>query len=705
MALARSSLSKKAVSRVCHARRIPMIGRRQNSIYALMTLIVIVFFAKAASSELQKVSTPFEYSGYTHPEYSSFTTSSARVMMSDGVKLAVDIHLPSGGPATESFPVILEYLPYQRSTIDPVSGEIKDATTSEEGRFFLSHGYAFVRADMRGTGASTGWIMDFMPRLAKDGEQIINWIACQSWCNGSVGMMGSSYLGWAQTAAGEHALRSLKCITPECIPLDGYSGEAYPGGIYLDGFFKSFCEYMRLINLNYYLPNKGIHPAKPVIDEDGDGDLKDEIPIDANKDGSVLDDITPPKYPDGKDRIGEYLVATISHQKGNYDFGEWSSKCPFIDSPTPLHVNMYELSPSMHLAGLARNKIPIYNFGGWCDAFTRGTFELYCTLAKTNPSKVIIGPSYHDFPSGPLWNAFGVPSDKAEEMYLVEHLRFFDRYLKGVENGIDNELPVYIYVMNGAGWRFEKEWPLARQQVSRFYLNANGALTDVPSREGQDSYTADFTHNSSYGAKNGNRYMGIVGQTPDGFSIRTEKDKQCLTHTSAPFNSDTEVTGHPIAQLSVSSTADDGDFFVYLEDVNEKGEAVLVSEGQLRAGFKGLYNNNDIVRAGRTSMNVLPELPWHGFRQEQYDPKVFANDAVINLVIDLQPTSWVFKKGHSVRLSVACADYPTFRLHPTLSPQNNPDAPDNVIPTITVFHNALSESYVELPIIPKAIKE
>jgi hypothetical protein len=647
-----------------------------------------------------KTSKPFEYTGYSFPEYKSFKTTSEQVIMSDGAKLAVDIHLPADGPERASFPVIFEYLPYQRSTIDVETGRVYDITDTKEGKFYLSYGYAIVRADMRGTGASTGWLMDFMPRLAKDGEQLVGWIARQPWCDGNIGMMGSSYLGWSQTATASRCLRALKCITPECIPLDGYTGEPYPGGIYLEGFFTRFSEYMKLILRNYNLPDKGIRPTKPAVDENRDGELKDEIPVDVNKNGTFLDDISPPTYPDGKTRFGSYLIATVSHQKGDYDYGEWVSKCPFIDSASPLGYTMYDLSPTAHVSGLIRSRIPIYHFGGWFDGFTRGTFELYCTLAASNPSKVILGPSYHDFTSGPFWKYFGFSPEKVEEMYLTEHLRFFDRHLKGIINGIGEEPPVYIYVMNGNGWRFEKEWPLARQQPTKFLLDANNTLNAARSEDGSDSYKADFTHSSTYGENGGNRYLGIAGDAPSSPPIRTEKDKQCLVYTSEPVSSDTEVTGHPVAHLWVSSSADDGDFFLYLEDVDPSGPAMLVTEGQLRAGFAQLYDSKNMIRGGKFNVNVLPDLPWHGFQKNEFNPNVFANSAVVELVIDLNPTAWVFKQGHRVRLSIACADYPTFRLHPMLSPQNKPDAPDNIVPTVRVYRDASHTSYLELPIIP-----
>lgn len=650
------------------------------------------------------VSRPFSYSGYTKAEYSSFRTSSEYVIVSDGAKLAVDIHLPADGPARNAFPVIFEMTPYQRSTIDPVTGQVFDAAGTTEGKFFLSHGYALVRADLRGTGASTGWLMDFMWRLSRDGEQLVDWISQQAWCDGHIGMMGSSYLGWTQLATGARAHHALKCIVPECVPLDGYTGEAYPGGIFLEGFFRRFSAYMRMINRNEYHQARGIRPAKPVVDENKDGELKDEIPVDVNGNGTFLDDGATPVYADGKPHDGLFYKATTEHDKSNYDYAEWASARPFIDSITPMGHTMYNLSPSFYVPGLMRSAIPMYHWGGWFDAFARGTCELYCTMAQSNPSKLVMAPSYHDFTSGPFWKQFGLDSGATEEMYLVEHLRFFDRYLKDVQNGIDKEPPVLLYVMNGGGWRAEQEWPLARQTMVNYYFDAGKALAPVRSAEGADPYQAVLTCDSSYGERKGNRYLGLAMEAPETVPLRTDKDSQCLAYTSQAFPTDTEVTGHPLAHFWVSSTSPDADFFIYLEDVDPAGQAVLITEGQLRAGFAGLVDNKQMIMAGKNGIDVRPELPWHGFHKQQYNDKVFANGAVVELVIDFQPTSWVFKAGHSVRISIACADYPTFRLNSLVSPQNKPDAADNTVPTITVYRDTVHPSHVELPIIPASAK-
>ncbi len=666
----------------------------------LLVCVPITSTEGAAASEPVKVSRPFECAGFSKPEYITFRRFSEYVPMSDGVKLAVDVFLPTGGPGTKRFPAVMQYTPYDRSTIDLKTGRIGDFMQSIFNQFLLSYGYALVYADMRGTGASTGWLMDFMPQLAQDGGELVDWIAKQDWCDGKVGMLGGSYMGWSQIATAGQGRPALKCIVPAVVPLDGYTGEVYPGGIFCQGMVNRWSGGMYYQVRNYYDPAKGRLPATPVVDEDGDGKLADEVPLDTNGDGSFLDEGFPPKYSDGAPRKHVYYLATKDHEK-DYDYGSLTSKGMYIDTQSPLGFTGYDLGPSAHVPGVMASGVPVCNIGGWFDGFTRGTFELFCTMRKTNPSRIAIVPAYHDILGGPFWKYLGENPVAMKRKALLELLRIFDHYLKGIPNGIDKEPPICIYVMHGGGWRLENEWPLKRQVLTNYFLAAEHRLARKPAGDGADRYRADFTHDSRYGKNAGNRLLSLTGGTPDALPIRTEKDRQCLCYTSPAMDQDTEVTGHPIVRLHVSSTAAHGDFFVYLEDVDAEGQALLVSEGQLRAGFAGLRDNDRMILRGTKKIEVLPELPWHGYERADYVDGILASGKTIELVLDLQPTAWVFRKGHRIRMSLACADYPTFRLHPKLSPANKPDAKDNTVPTVTVHRADGCRSYLELPVIPR----
>ncbi len=659
-------------------------------------LIILVFIGCTEKSTY--VSLPMHYPSANNTIFNNFTTHSEYVSMSDGVKIAIDVFTPKEGPDQQQFPVVLAYTPYQRSQIDRETGKISDLSSSGLSKLLLSQGYVLVSADVRGTGASTGWLLDFMPEIWSDGKEVIDWIATQSWCDGNVGMMGGSYLGWSQTATASMQPKALKCIMPAVVPLEGYTGEVYPGGIYLDGFMKSWSQYQYLTTRNYYTKDIKVL-TKPVIDEDGDGNLLDEIPLDLNGNGTFLDDGFPPKYSDKSQRDHIYYNLTKEHDDKNYDYTEWTRDVYFYDAESPLGSAVYELGPTAHVKGIMDSKIPVYNVGGWFDGFARGSFELFETMKGANPSKIIMGPGYHDYAGGPFWKYFNISDEEARKIYHIEHLRFFDRYLKGENNKIENEPPILIYIMNGKGWRFENEWPLERQTLKRYYPGYGYRLLANVEEVGTQNFKSNFSHSSVYGANKGNRWLGIAAHEPDSLPYRTELDKISLVFDSEPQVSDMEVTGHPIANLFITSSADYGDFFIYLSDVDENGNALLVTEGQLRAGFAALHDN-DIMIKTHSGIDVLPDLPWHGFEKEHYEDEILANGKIVELKIDFHPTSWVFRKGHKIRLSIACSDHPTYRLHPKLAPKNDPNDPQNTVPEITVHFGPNHSSFLELPVIP-----
>jgi hypothetical protein len=571
-----------------------------------------------------------------------------------------------------------------------------------------SYGYAVVIGDMRGTGASYGVKeVDMGPQLALDGKDLVDWIEIQPWCDGNVGMFGGSYWGWSQYAVAGQKPNALKCIMPEIMGFDMYSdGMFRPGGIYNAGLVGYMSTVLSMMELGAYIP-PAFFPVAPVIDEDEDGKLADEIPTNRAPNG-FFDYTFPPSYSDSGEvtRAGHIYYSAILEHLDNLSFANWVPVTEYRDQPiADTQYTFSDLGPSYWPKNIAESGIAIYNVGGWFDIFTRGTARWYATLRKTNPSRMLIHPSVHSIPDidptrcGPYWAFFGLDAPTLGDGFFKEKLRFFDHYLKGIENGIDKESPIYIYVMNGEGWRAEDKWPLARQVTTNYYFATDNTLSKFKSSHGSTDYQADFTHSSRYGSNNGTRWIPGAGSAPNQVMNRAEKDKQCLTFTSEPLEKDTEITGHPILHMYVSSTANDGDFFVYLEDVESGVTAYYVTEGMLRAGFARLVPQEDMLPAD-SEIDVKPDLPYHGFKAADYDEDVFADGKVKGLVIDLFPTSWVFKKGHRFRVSIASADWPTFELNPKLSPNNKPVDESNTVPTLTIHHGKKYLSRIELPVVP-----
>lgn len=499
-----------------------------NKRIAIIMLLSVAFTCPAQ----QKVSRPFEYSGWSEAQYKSYIKTSMYVEMLDGVRIAVDVFLPAEGPADapKCFPTVFQFTPYGRAFAIPekvggiqklkmkigvgTTSDILDRANCHDAMYgsndyivrnLLSHGYAYVCGDVRGTGASTGVKIDFMPQIGTDGAAVIDWIAQQPWSDGKVGMFGGSYLGYSQLVIAAQKPAALKCIFPEVVAFDGYSSEIRPGGCFVSLYASE--DLQRFYELNYYRPDEYIYPTAPALDEDGDGDYADEIPIDINGNGTFLDDYNypddpndEPQYADGQKRRHVYFLLSKEHLQ-NYPYNNIGNLGTYIDQPITLGTmtaTPYEVSPSAAVPAIMESGIAVYNHGSWMDDFIRGTTELFCTMQGANPSKMTIDPGYHETES-PFWKYCGESEKKGIKAYGVELLRFYDRWLKGIPNGIDTEPPVYIYNMNGDGWRFENEWPLKRQQRTDFYMSADHSLnTHTPITEGYDKYLIDTKHNSSW---------------------------------------------------------------------------------------------------------------------------------------------------------------------------------------------------------------
>ena len=147
-------------------------------------------------------------------------------------------------------------------------------------------------------------------------------------------------------------------------------------------------------------------------------------------------------------------------------------------------------------------------------------------------------------------------------------------------------------------------------------------------------------------------------------------------YTTAPLEAPLEVTGHPVVHLWLTSSADDGDFFVYLEDIEPDGRSAYVSEGQLRASHRRL-SEAPYDRMG---------LPYH--RSYAEDAMALVPGELAELVFDLQPTSVIFRQGHRIRVTITCAAKDTFTT-PVLDPA----------PVVNLLRDAAHPSRIVLPVI------
>lgn len=571
--------------------------------------------------------------------------------MRDGVRIAVDLYLPGDLVPGSTIPAIVLQTRYARAF------DVKDAY-----RFVLKHrfqptierfvrsGYAWIIVDARGSGASFGTrSYPFGPDEIRDGAQIVDWIVEQHWSNGRVGAWGNSYDGTAALFLAATRHPAVKAIMPRFAYFDAYSEVVFPGGIHLRWLTETWGKLARALDRNVIHEFVGFRARLA---------LEGLMPVDGDADRSLL------------------LAATAEHM-GNGDVRDLVRGVEYRDDESPAHpgLDLAHISPSSRLEDLNRADTAPYLYTGWFDAaFLLSEIHLYMNLDQPG-KRLTIGPWEHGG-----WHNISphAPDDRLHFDHPGEALRFFDHHLKGRDTGIRNEKPVHYYTMGEERWKASDSWPPPERVTRSYYLRKNGVLGLRPSPDtsGFDEYRVD----RSAGTGSRSRWDALVNldRLAIRYPNRARRDRKLLVYTSMPLTDDLEVTGHPQVSLNVASTHDDGLFFVYLEDVDDRGRVTYVTEGMLRAVHRRLSNDEPPYQT---------PVPYRSFRRADAAPLIPGE--VTELKFDLYPTSYLFKKGHSIRIALAGADADHFA--------NLPGTPA----TIRCFRDVDHPSHIELPVIPR----
>lgn len=323
--------------------------------------------------------------------------------------------------------------------------------------------------------------------------------------------------------------------------------------------------------------------------------------------------------------------------------------------------------------------IPLFTAGNWSGMglHLRGNTEGFMRAAsKHKKLRIHSGTHVHPFYT---------------EEGRREQLRFFDHWLKGIDNGVMNEPPVRLFIRHGAGqgvWRDESEWPLARTQWTRFYLDLTapaarqaahtGALTSAnPDETGSRTYFASGL--SKGGSSSASSTFLASGAMQAGMGISLD---------SAPMPADTEITGPVVAVLWVSSSTEDMDLFLTLRNIDPQGDDVWETgqQGQQVPVAKGW------LRVSQRELDPelsLPYRPYHKHQLRQY----LQPGEIVQVQVEIWPTSMVFRRGHRIRLDIQPRDG-VGSVHYTHYHA------DYNTGTNTVFSGGDKESYLLLPIIP-----
>ncbi len=608
--------------------------------------MLLVLAAAAPGSGEEKVSAPGKYQGYSRPLYQGMKCISQYVPMRDGVRLAVDACLPQGLPAQEKIPALLFQTRYWRSMVIPLMNDGTD-------KYLTSYGYAVVKVDVRGTGASFGtWPYPWSEAEVKDGADLVDWIIAQPWCNGTVGAYGASYTGATAEFLLTNRHPAVKAAVIRYSLFDTYPDIVYPGGIHLAWFLDSW------------------NRTDQALDRNDTGAL-----LQMMKPGSIRLSGIPGVKPAGKGLAAiKDLKRVLKDHEKNGDVYIQSKMHQFRDDTWEDYgLKIEQISPYFYQDQLQASGAVIYSYTGWFDgAYTAPSIYRFLTLP--NCKKLIIGP----WPHGGRENISPFRSSRKNTFdHQAELVRFFDYQLKGIPNGIMDEPRVYYYTMGAEAWKSAQNWPPPARTATYYFSEGHALTTQAPATNaGSDSYQVDY----SAGTGNSSRYNSLVNlaTVPIGYPDRAKADQKLLVYETAPLDRDLEVTGHPVVRLFVSSTATDGQFFVYLEDVSPGNTVSYITEGMLR----GICRK---VSANKPPYVMPSNIPYHTFESKDAEPMVPGEIATITF--GLQPTSVLFRKGHRIRVAIAGADKDHFVL---------PSSPE---PNLTFYRSTTHASAMDLPVV------
>jgi putative CocE/NonD family hydrolase len=586
-------------------------------------------------------------------------STSSYVKMRDGVEIAESVYLPPDLRAGERVPVLMRTTRYWR---EPQIGwtarmlvalhlASADDFLDRQVAYFNRRHFAVLLVDARGSGASGGHRdMEYSPAEVADMGEMSAWAAQQPWSNGRVGTFGISYEGSTAELAAVPNQPAIRAVMPLYDDFDVLFA-IEPGGV-TGLLLQQWSDAVAGMDRN------DVCVAEQVK---GWNCWRDRL-------------TTPGVRPVDADPNGRHL-AELLKQHHNINVGEAIPKINFRDDPMAT-LTMAEISPYGLRGPIEASKVPMMVWCGWLDGEgCEGSLNRYRNVA--NPQVVIIGPLSHggDFNADPFASSHTPPVPPSEEQFKME-ADFFDRVLRKQTPEIIGS-SIQYYTMGQGQWHTTKTWPPEGLSAKRLYFAERNTLSaTVPSAPtASDSYTVDFT------ASSGTQtiwHTGVGGGDvvyPD----RAEEDKKLLVYTSAPLESDLEITGTPVVTLEMSSTTRDGAIHAYLEDVSPEGLVTHLDEGVFRVIHR--------KEVDPKSLPYLPLGPAHSFLRKDAEPLTPGEETRISF--SMYPASILLRKGHRVRVALAGADAGVFRRYP---PQGTP--------TWTVFREAQHASFIELPVRP-----
>jgi len=618
----------------------------------------------------------------SEPPYEVVVDKDVMITARDGIALATDIYRPArGGRAVEGrFPVILERTPYDKAAVSRSERTARDPEPRGRGEvaaYFVRHGYIVAYQDCRGRYGSQGTFTKYLDD-GPDGYDTVAWLAQQPWCSGRIGTMGLSYAAHTQGALG--------CLDPPglaCQFLDsGGFSNAYLAGIRQGGAFE-------------------LKQATWAIKQ-------------AREAPEVM-----------ADPVAKAAMARI-------DAAEWFTRMPWKRGHSPLAAapdyEAYLFEQWQHgtfddywkrvgiwMAGFYDRyaAVPMVHMSSWYYSYARAATENYLGLKAAGRGEqfLILGPWTHGdrsvtFAGDVDFGAEATLDGALAEDHRALRLRWFDRWLKDADNGVENEKRLRYFVMGGGSGRKNAagrldhggarrsatDWPLPATRWTNFYLYPDLSLDEAPPAIDGAALSYDYdpdhpvpsiggTMTSGEPVMAGGAYDQVEGQRFFGSRepyLPLASRPDILVFTTAPLTRDVEVTGPITVRLWISSSCPDTDFTAKLIDC-------YPPSADYPDGF---------------AMNVTDGIFRVRYRNSWEHPKMLAPGEIAEIAIEPFATSNLFKAGHRIRLDISSSNFPHFDVNPnTGEPEGMARRRQSAINSVHV--DADHPSHIVLPIVPR----
>lgn len=569
------------------------------------------------------------------------------ITMPDGTRLAAYVTLPADADGTAvqgSFPVILIQTSYNGGA-DQYAGSVGGALGGADP-YMVEHGYVTVVVDVRGTGQSGGQWDAFGADEQSDYGHVVDWVTQQPWCNGNIGVYGVSYLGITAiiTAAQDHP--AVKAAFP-IVPIgDGYRDIVFTGGQINPTFIPLW---MGLVT--------GLGVTNPCLLTDPAACLPVAL---------------------------EHLTGALTHFQAPLILKALLGNASVAyDDPSPTSFWAIR-SP---LENDHKIRVPTFIVGGLHDLFQRSEPLSYAAIKNQAPTKLLIGPWTH------LQAALGVglPVDGVPAIDHIE-LQWFDQYLKGKAVGADKLPNVTQYVSGYGHYVTAVDWPNPQASAQHLYLHGDKSLSATAPAAGAPAASVKphrFVANPAEGlcSISASQWTaGLLGFVPvPCFSNDNSTNRWNVNYMTAPLTAGKYINGPIEANLWISSTAEDAELSVRIDDVAPDGTAVALTNGIQTASLRAVDKSRSRYLDG-----VMIQ-PWHPFTKASVQALTPGKPTRVR--VEIFPTSAFIAPGHRLQVSVGASDIA----------QGVPPIP-TLVGTLsagtTLYNDAQHPSNVVLPVVP-----